>query len=524
MLKIENLSINFGDIKAVKSASLDIKKGEIVALVGESGSGKSVTALSILGLYDFNAVSFDKKSKISFKGKNLLEAKESSIQSIRGKEIAMIFQEPMTSLNPLHMIEKQITEALLLHKKLLPYVAKKQVLALLEMVGLSNAASRLGAYPHQLSGGQRQRVMIAMALANEPELLIADEPTTALDVTTQAQIISLLKKLQKKKSLGVLLITHNLPLVRKCADRVFVMKEGKIIEHGNTKTIFEKPKKPYTKMLINSTPKGLPSPLPKKSERLISAENINVNFPIRTNSLFQKKKFLKAVDAVSFSISKGQTVGIVGESGSGKTTLAMSVLSLQKFDGEILFKDKDLTECKKKELKNLRQKIQVIFQDPYGSLNPRLTVGKIIEEGAKTHRLFTDADQRKTQTETLLKSVGLEVEMYNRYPHQLSGGQRQRVALARALILNPELLVLDEPTSALDVSTQIQLLKLLKKRQKEDKLGYLLISHDMKVIKSLSHYIIVMKDGKIVEQGEAKTLFKSPKNDYTKTLLDAAEV
>ncbi|MHA1540211.1 MAG: ABC transporter ATP-binding protein [Alphaproteobacteria bacterium] len=522
MLKIENLAIHFGETKAVKNATLDIKKGEIVALVGESGSGKSATALSILGLHDAKSVSYGKKSSISFEGKNLLTTEENVLQKIRGKDIAMIFQEPMTSLNPLHTIEKQITEALLLHKKLLSYVARKQVIDLLETVGLSGATERLSAYPHQLSGGQRQRVMIAMALANDPKLLIADEPTTALDVTTQAQIIKLLKELQKKKDLSVLLITHNLPLVRQCADRVFVMKEGKIVENGTTKQIFGKPTHAYTKMLMNATPKGALVPLKKNAETLLTAQDVNVRFPLQRNKLFEKKKFLHAVNSLSLSISKGQTVGIVGESGSGKTTLAMSVLSLQKFEGDIRFQGTDLAAAKKHDLKKLRQKIQVIFQDPYGSLNPRMSVGRIIEEGAKAHRLFSTADARRIRAEELLKNVGLEKEIYHRYPHQLSGGQRQRIALARALILDPDLLVLDEPTSALDVSTQIQLLKLLKKQQKEDQRGYLLISHDMQVIQSLSHYVIVMKDGKIVEQGEAKKLFSNPQEPYTKTLLAAA--
>ena len=525
LLEIANLSVSFGkdggEVKAVQGINFNVKKGETVALVGESGSGKSVTALSVMQLLPYPRAHHPQGS-IKFNGQELIGAKEEILQKIRGDRIGIIFQEPMTSLNPLHTLEKQIAETLFLHGKLDRASARQKVLALLDQVGLSDAENRLQSYPHQLSGGQRQRVMIAMALANAPDLLIADAPTTALDVTIQAQILTLLKNLQQKYDLSMLLITHDLGIVKKMADRVCVMTEGKVVEQGVTEDIFEHAKHKYTQHLLESVPKGKPNITEDQSPVIMEAIDLKVWFPIKSGFLRRTVGYIKAVDGISLQLREGHTLGIVGESGSGKTTLALSLLRLEKSEGEIVFLGKKVQRWSWKELRPLRSNMQIVFQDPYGSLSPRMSVGQIIEEGMVIHLPDLSHDERSQLISDTLIEVGLDPQTQNRYPHEFSGGQRQRIAIARALVLKPRLIVLDEPTSALDMSVQAQIIDLLRDLQQKHKLSYLFISHDLKVVQALADQVIVMSNGRIVEHGLTGKIFQDPIEKYTKSLIKAA--
>jgi microcin C transport system ATP-binding protein len=525
ILQVDNLSVSFGmeerEVKAVRGASFEIGKGETVALVGESGSGKSVTALSTIQLLPY-PLAHHPTGSIKFNGEELVAADEDTLRRIRGNRIGMIFQEPMTSLNPLHTLEKQIGEVLFLHKKLDRVAAQARVLDLLKQVGLRDAEDRLQAYPHQLSGGQRQRVMIAMALANDPDLLIADEPTTALDVTIQAQILALLKELQQKRGMSMLLITHDLGIVRKVADRVCVMTEGRIVEQGDTAEIFDNPQHSYTQHLLAAEPKGKPATAAMDAPVVVEAKDLKVWFPIKRGILRKTVGHIKAVDGVAVEVREGHTVGVVGESGSGKTTLAMGLLRLERSEGPISFRDQNIQGKSWRELRPLRKEMQIVFQDPYGSLSPRMSVGQIIEEGMLIHMPNLSFDERRQLIAETLVEVGLDPETQDRYPHEFSGGQRQRISIARAMVLRPRLVVLDEPTSALDMSVQAQIVDLLRDLQQKHKLAYLFISHDLKVVRALADEVLVMRNGKVVEQGLATKIFDEPQEDYTKALLKAA--
>lgn len=525
LLDVKDLSVAFknGDeaTLAVDRVSFTINKGETVALVGESGSGKSVSALSILKLLTYPPASHPSGS-VFFKGEDLLHADEDALRRLRGNEITMVFQEPMTSLNPLHTIERQIGEIISLHSGLSGDQARTRILALLEEVGLRDAASRLNAYPHQLSGGQRQRVMIAMALANEPDLLIADEPTTALDVTIQAQILDLLKEIQKRRNMAILFITHDLGIVRRLADRVCVMTKGQIVEQGAVKEIFTTPKHDYTKKLLAAEPKGTAEPLPQSAPLLLKADHLKIWFPIKRGFLQRTVGNIKAVDGVSLALHEGETLGVVGESGSGKTTLGLALLRLISSEGPIVWLGSSIESHSSKMMRPLRRDMQIVFQDPFGSLSPRLSIASIIAEGLEVHQRNLSEKEREDLVSSALRDVGLDPETRHRYPHEFSGGQRQRVALARAIVLNPKFIVLDEPTSALDMSVQAQIVEILRKLQNTRKLAYLFISHDLKVVKALAHRIMVMREGVVVEEGEAETLFANPKQAYTKALFDAA--
>ena len=525
LVSVENLSVDFHSGRkvthAVKHISFDIGKAETVALVGESGSGKTVTALSILRLLPYPAASHP-TGVIHFKGEDLMALPIESLRHVRGNQISMIFQEPMTSLNPLHTIERQIGEVLKIHRGLSNTAARARVLDLLEKVGIEDPKGRLDSYPHQLSGGQRQRVMIAMALANEPDLLIADEPTTALDVTIQAQILDLLRKLKSEFNMAMLLITHDLGIVRKMADRVCVMTNGEIVERGTTHDIFASPKHPYTKHLLASEPKGSPPAANAKAPVILEAKDLKVWFPIKRGFLRKVVGHIKAVDGIDLAVKEGQTLGVVGESGSGKTTLGLALLRLVSSEGPIVYLGNRIDEYDSKHMRPLRRDMQIVFQDPYGSLSPRLSVGQIIEEGLLIQKRGMDQAERRTRVSRALKEVGLDPASQDRYPHEFSGGQRQRIAIARALVLEPKFLILDEPTSALDVSVQAQIVDLLRDLQKRYKLAYLFISHDLKVVRALANAIIVLRHGKVVEQGSARTVFAKPKTDYTKALLAAA--
>ncbi|MGB0575083.1 MAG: ABC transporter ATP-binding protein [Alphaproteobacteria bacterium] len=525
ILQVDNLSVSFGieerEVKAVRGASFEIGKGETVALVGESGSGKSVTALSTIQLLPY-PMAHHPSGSIRFNGEELVGAHEEVLRRIRGNRIGMIFQEPMTSLNPLHTLEKQIGEVLFLHKKLDRVAAQARVLDLLKQVGLRDAENRLQAYPHQISGGQRQRVMIAMALANDPDLLIADEPTTALDVTIQAQILALLEELQQKRGMSILLITHDLGIVRKVADRVCVMTEGRIVEQGDTAEIFDNPQHSYTQHLLAAEPKGKPATAAMGAPVVVETKDLKVWFPIKRGILRKTVGHIKAVDGVSVEVREGHTVGVVGESGSGKTTLAMGLLRLERSEGPISFLDQNIQGKSWKELRPLRKEMQIVFQDPYGSLSPRMSVGQIIEEGMLIHMPNLSFDERRQLIAETLVEVGLDPETQDRYPHEFSGGQRQRISIARAMVLRPRLVVLDEPTSALDMSVQAQIVDLLRDLQQKHKLAYLFISHDLKVVRALADEVLVMRNGKVVEQGPATKIFDEPQKDYTKALLKAA--
>ena len=525
LVDIRDLAISFGrgvrEVKAVRSASFAIGKGETVALVGESGSGKSITALSILQLLPY-PLAWHPTGSITFEGAELVGASERTMQKLRGDRIAMVFQEPMTSLNPLHTVEKQVGEVLQLHRGLKPMAARARVLELLEMVGLPDAAGRLGAYPHQLSGGQRQRVMIAMALANEPDLLIADEPTTALDVTIQAQILELLADLKARLGMSLLLITHDLGIVRRLADRVCVMTQGEIVEQGETERIFTAPQHDYTRHLLAAEPKGAPLHAEASAPVVMEAEDLRVWFPIKRGVLRKVVGHIKAVDGVSVTVREGHTVGVVGESGSGKTTLALGMLRLERSEGPIRFRGQPIDGLGWSELRPLRGQMQIVFQDPYSSLSPRLTIGQIVGEGLAIHDLGGNRDERRSLISQTLREVGLDPETQDRYPHEFSGGQRQRVAIARAMVLKPRFVVLDEPTSALDMSVQAQIVDLLRELQSRHRLAYMFISHDLRVVKALADEVIVMRAGKVVEQGPAVQIFESPREPYTRALMAAA--
>jgi len=521
LLDVKNLCITFEfndqRVNAVRDSSFKINRGECVAIVGESGSGKSVTALAIIRLIRSNS-QLKISGSAAYEKKNLLNLDESSLQSIRGKKISMIFQEPMTSLNPLHNIEKQITECLALSQK----SNKLKCIELLKEVGIENPEQRLSHFPHQLSGGQRQRVMIAMAIANNPDLLIADEPTTALDVTIQKQILDLLDKLRKKYKMSLLLITHDLGIVKKIANRVCVMEKGEIVEQNTTSEIFSKPKHVYTKKLINSKPREKKKSK-KKNEIILSVKNLSVYYK-NTNSFFFKNKndAFQAVKNLSFDIAKGETLGIVGESGSGKSSIAQALIKLIDSEGNFFFKNKNISNLNEKSFRSYRKNIQIIFQDPFASLSPRLTVQDIVSEGLEVHNKEKSKKEMESLTKKIITDVGLDSSMLSRYPHEFSGGQRQRIAIARALILNPELIILDEPTSALDMTVQSQIVDLLLNLQEKNQLTYIFISHDLKIVKALSDKIMVMKSGKIIEFEEKNKIFLKPKNDYTKQLLSSA--
>ena len=523
LLSVKNLSVDFTQgervTHAVRNASLQLNMGETLALVGESGSGKSVTAHSILRLLPDSAS--HPEGKIEFEGQNLLNFSAADIRSVRGNRIGMIFQEPMSSLNPLHSIEKQISEVLFVHQGLSNKQARERTLEPLEIGEIQNAKKRLGAFPHELSGGQRQRVMIAMALANKPDLLIADEPTTALDVTVQAQVLQLLRQLQEQFKMAILLITHDLGIVRHHADRVAVMTNGEIVETNVTEPIFLAPQHSYTKQLLASEPSGNPVPISASAPVFVSVNNLKVWFPIQKGVLKRTVDHVKAVDGVSFEIRKGHSLGVVGESGSGKSTLGLALLRLIKSEGSIQFGDVQLNTLNQQQITPIRKAMQIVFQDPYGSLSPRMTVEQIVAEGLEIHNL---EDQQKHQQKIVqvLSEVGLDPELRHRYPHEFSGGQRQRIAIARALVLKPSFLVLDEPTSSLDRSVQSQVLELLRDLQNKYSLTFLFISHDLKVIQALCHDIIVMKDGVAVESGPADKILKQPQNPYTQALLKAA--
>ena len=526
LLEVRDLSVTFAtpgrSVAAVRNVSFDLKRGETLGLVGESGSGKSVTALSILQLLPYPLARHEAASRIVFEGENIIGAAPHRLQKIRGDRIAMVFQEPMTSLNPLHTIEKQIAETLILHKALRGAAIRARVIELLHLVGLAEAEKRLGAYPHQLSGGQRQRVMIAMALANEPDILIADEPTTALDVTIQAQILKLLKDLQQRFGMALLLITHDLGIVRKMADRVAVMTQGEIVETGKAQDIFERPQHAYTKRLLSAEPKGAPVKHDRPPPILLNAAQFKVWFPIRTGVLRRITGQVKAVDGVDVTVRQGETLGVVGESGSGKTTLGLGLLRLLDSQGAIDYDGKRLDTLNANAMRPLRREMQIVFQDPFSSLSPRLSVAQIVEEGLKVHKIGATSQARRTLIDEVLREVGLDPEMAERYPHEFSGGQRQRISIARALVLKPRFLVLDEPTSALDMSVQAQIVDLLRDLQARHGLAYLFISHDLRVVRALASQIMVMKDGKVVEAGPASRIFAEPSHPYTKALLAAA--
>ncbi|TVS01741.1 MAG: ABC transporter ATP-binding protein [Rhodobacteraceae bacterium] len=522
VLDIRDLSVTFlqegREVRAVRNISFHLEKGETVALVGESGSGKSVSALSSVGLLPDSA---RVEGSVKFKGSELVGAPDSKLRQVRGNDISFIFQEPMTSLNPLHTIEKQITESLTLHQGISGAKARTRVLELLDRVGIRDAESRLSAYPHQLSGGQRQRVMIAMALANEPELLVADEPTTALDVTIQAQILELLAELKRAVGMSLLFITHDLTIVRRFADRVCVMQGGEIVEQGPTDEIFDAPQHPYTRKLLAAESKGAPEPVPPQAQEILRTEELRIWFPIQRGFLRRTVGHVKAVNAASITLRAGETLGIVGESGSGKTTLALAILRLISSDGPIWFDGGNIQGRKSHALRSLRRDLQIVFQDPYGSLSPRMTVEQIIAEGLGVHGVPIGRSSRELVAE-IMDEVGLDPTTMERYPHEFSGGQRQRIAIARAMILRPKLVVLDEPTSALDMTVQVQIVELLRNLQRKHGLAYLFISHDLRVVRALSHKVMVMKQGDVVEAGPIDQVFDAPKDPYTRQLLAAA--
>ncbi|GLP84931.1 ABC transporter ATP-binding protein [Tritonibacter mobilis] len=521
ILQVKDLRVAFrqdGQLtEAVKGVSFTVSRGETVALVGESGSGKSVSALSTVQLLGDSA---QVSGSVTYDGQEMIGADERTLRRVRGNDISFIFQEPMTSLNPLHSIEKQLGEALALHQGVMGEDARGRILDLLNKVGIRDAETRLGAYPHQLSGGQRQRVMIAMALANKPDVLIADEPTTALDVTIQAQILDLLADLKTSEGMGLLFITHDLSIVRRIADRVCVMKSGEIVEEGPTAELFADPKHPYTQKLLAAEPSGRPGPVPENAEGLVAANDLKVWFPIQRGLLKRTVGHVKAVNPMSLSVRAGETLGIVGESGSGKTTMALAIMRLIASEGEVRFQDQDLRKWSTRELRRLRKDMQIVFQDPFGSLSPRMTCQQIIAEGLAIHEVDQHRKPRELVAE-VMEEVGLDSAAMDRYPHEFSGGQRQRIAIARAMVLRPKLVVLDEPTSALDMTVQVQIVDLLRDLQARYGLAYLFISHDLNVVRAMSHEILVMKAGDVVEQGAAEEVFANPKEEYTRHLLSA---
>jgi len=520
LVEVENLSVAFGPKTVVDGVSFSLERGETLALVGESGSGKSLTALSLLQLLPRGGS--NPTGQIMLDGVSMIGGDPATLHRARGGIAGTIFQEPMTSLNPLHRIGQQIGEAITLHRSLPADEVRRRVVAALAMAGFPDAESRLEAFPHQLSGGQRQRVMIAMALANDPALLIADEPTTALDVTIQARILALLARLKVDRQLALLLITHDLAIVRRFADRVCVMKEGRIVEAGPVGTLFDAPTHPYTRMLLNAVPRGGAAPLPASARPLLQAHDVKVHFPIRRGLLRRAVGYVRAVDGVSVTVREGETVGLVGESGSGKTTLAMAALRLERATGRIDFDGVDIASLNGRAMRHLRARMQIVFQDPYGSLSPRLPVGDIVAEGLSVHEPSLTRQQRDRRVAEQLEEVGLSADWALRYPHEFSGGQRQRIAIARAMILKPRFVVLDEPTSALDMSVQAQIVGLLRELQQNHGLAYLFISHDLKVVRALAHRIVVLRNGRVVEEGDAESLITHPKDPYTRTLMMAA--
>ena len=525
LLSVRDLSVMFRqdgkETLAVDHISFDINSGETLALVGESGSGKSVTALSILKLLSYPMASHP-SGEILFDNKDLMKLDEKSLQKVRGKDIAMIFQEPMTSLNPLHTVERQVSEVMKVHEGMSDKDARQRTIELLTQVGIREPEKRLSSFPHQLSGGQRQRVMIAMALANNPQLLIADEPTTALDVTVQAQILELLEKLKQERSMSMLFITHNLGIVRKFADRVCVMTGGNIVETGKTADIFNHPQHDYTKKLLAAEPKGNPPKADKNAPIVMEGEKVRVWFPVKKGFFRRTVDYIKAVNDIDVTIREGQTLGVVGESGSGKTTLGLALTRMISSQGHIRFNGKDIEHFSFKQMRPLRRHIQIVFQDPFGSLSPRMSVGEIIAEGLLIHEKNLNYEERDERVVRALEEVDLDPETRNRYPHEFSGGQRQRIAIARAMVLNPRFVMLDEPTSALDMSVQAQVVNLLRTLQQKHNLAYLFISHDLKVVKALANDLIVMRNGQMVEHGPAEEVFSSPKTEYTRALMNAA--
>ncbi|MFC3220688.1 ABC transporter ATP-binding protein [Tianweitania populi] len=525
LLSVRDLSVAFTqgghESLAVDHVSFDIAKGETVALVGESGSGKSVSALSVLKLLPYPPARHP-SGQILFDGVDLLSADEIALRKVRGNDVTMIFQEPMTSLNPLHTIEQQVGEVLKLHQGMRDAQARARTLELLNEVGIREPEKRLSAYPHQLSGGQRQRVMIAMALANRPKLLIADEPTTALDVTVQAQILKLLGELKATHGMSMLFITHDLGIVRRIADRVCVMTKGRIVEEGPTKEIFANPQHEYTRHLLAAEPKGAPPPVDPTAKTVMSGRDIKVHFPIKQGFFRKTVDYVRAVDGIDVTVKAGQTLGVVGESGSGKTTLGLALARMISSKGDIRFEDKAIDGLSFKEMRPLRNELQIVFQDPFGSLSPRMSVGEIIQEGLKIHARDLSADERDDRVVDVLREVGLDPATRFRYPHEFSGGQRQRIAIARAMVLKPRFVMLDEPTSALDMSVQAQVVDLLRDLQKKHDLAYLFISHDLKVVRALANEVIVMRNGQVVEHGPSTQIFDNPQTDYTKALIAAA--
>ena len=530
LLQISNLSVDFktpegqgnNRFRAVDAVTFFIEKGQTVALVGESGSGKSVTALSILQLLPYPLASHTPESSIKFQGEELIGKPEKSLRHIRGSKIGMIFQEPQSALNPLHTIGKQIAENLFTHQHMSKSNARVRVTELMDLVGLGHMKDRLNAYPHQLSGGQRQRVMIAMALANNPEILIADEPTTALDVTVQAQILELLNDLKKRLNMALLLITHDLSIVKKMADYVCVMQKGKIVEQKSVKDLFANPEHAYTKMLLSAQPKGAALKTNLAAPIILQGSNIKIHFPLTKNFLGKTTSWVKAVDDVNVTVRAGHTLGVVGESGSGKTTLGLGLLRLTHAQGDIIFENQNISHFNRAQMRPLREDMQIVFQDPYGSLSPRMSVADIIGEGLLVHRRDLNKSQREELVVEALQKVKMDPDTRHRYPHEFSGGQRQRISIARAMALEPKFVVLDEPTSALDVSVQAQIVDLLRKLQEKHNLAYMFISHDLRVVKAMAHDLIVMKNGKVIESGAANDIFANPKEDYTKALLEAA--
>ena len=526
LLQVARLGVEFrqpgNTVRAVKNVSFDIEQGETVALVGESGSGKSVTALSVLQLLPYPVAAHTPGSSIRFRGRELVGADENVLRAVRGDQVSMIFQEPMTSLNPLHIVEKQINEVLMVHKGLSRNAARARTLELLDLVRIRDPEQRLKSYPHQLSGGQRQRVMIAMALANEPDLLIADEPTTAVDVTIQAQILKLLNDLQARLGMAMLFITHDLSVVRKMASRVHVMHAGSVVESGSVNEIFERPQHPYTQRLLAAEPKGGAVAAPPDAPPVMTAQDIKVWFPVKAGVLRRTVGHVKAVNGISVKVRQGHTVGVVGESGSGKTTLGLALLRLEKSKGSIEFDGRVIQGLSWKSLRPLRREMQIVFQDPFGSLSPRMSVGQIIGEGLSVHGLGKDEAEREQMIIEALEEVYLDPDTRHRYPHEFSGGQRQRIAIARAMILKPRFVVLDEPTSALDMSVQAQIVDLLRELQARHKLAYLFISHDLKVIRAMSDEVMVMRDGQVVEHRPADEIFDNPRAPYTRALMAAA--
>ncbi len=525
LLQVRNLGVVFRQggeaTMAVEGASFDVRRGETVALVGESGSGKSVTALSVMRLLPYPSAEHP-AGEILFKGKDMLTADDATLRSVRGNDISIVFQEPMTSLNPLHTVERQVGEILKIHRGMSDTAARARVLELLNQVGIREPESRLASYPHQLSGGQRQRVMIAMALANEPDLFIADEPTTALDVTVQAQILELLRNLQRDTGMAMLFISHDLGIVRKMAQNICVMTGGHIVEQGPTESIFSNPQHDYTKHLLAAEPKGDPPKADETAPVIMAADDLKVWFPIKRGFFRRTVGHIKAVDGVDIVVREGQTLGVVGESGSGKTTLGLALLRLISSEGKIVFLGKDIERNSFKAMRPLRRDMQIVFQDPYGALSPRMSIGEIVGEGLEIHAPGLSDAERDRKVAHALEEVGLDPETRHRYPHEFSGGQRQRISVARAMVLEPKFVMLDEPTSALDMSVQAQVVDLLRELQRKHNLAYLFISHDLKVVRALANDIVVLRNGKVVEKGPSEKVFNRPETDYTKALMAAA--